>query len=356
MMSLAWLRRDSFHPTDLDLRTFEALAQTPNGLRIDGAYLAGLRELDAVPGVPSTPGLIASQREAGVLADLPFLNTGRGGSIDIDVAPPDEASLVLTVDTGATDTILTDDYARAMGISVRAAKTDPYRRSTVTGTPLVFWVMGQRVVGRGRGPTHFNYALLGTEFLEHYVVDLDFERRRVRFLDPDVHRVGDRLGEVVVELSMRERRPYVRLELGNGSVWALVDTGAETPIATTEEKARDLGIEIDRSAARRGHVNVLGSSARTGDAHESPVPDLAQRRVAGARLPLASGRDNHRHRDPRELSRPLRLPPCEAGPDSSRRGRTLRREQAWRTRPARGTQSKIRSPVAKSSQTTRPAR
>jgi predicted aspartyl protease len=260
MMSLAWLRRDSFHPTDLDLRTFEALAQTPNGLRIDGAYLAGLRELDAVPGVPSTPGLIASQREAGVLADLPFLNTGRGGSIDIDVAPPDEASLVLTVDTGATDTILTDDYARAMGISVRAAKTDPYRRSTVTGTPLVFWVMGQRVVGRGRGPTHFNYALLGTEFLEHYVVDLDFERRRVRFLDPDVHRVGDRLGEVVVELSMRERRPYVRLELGNGSVWALVDTGAETPIATTEEKARDLGIEIDRSAARRGHVNVLGSS------------------------------------------------------------------------------------------------
>jgi hypothetical protein len=260
MMSLAWRRRDSFRVTDLDLRTFEALTQRPNGLRIDGAYLAGMRELDAVPERATVAGFNAPQQEPGVLADLPFLNTGRGGSIDIDLAPPDEASLVLTVDTGAMDTILTDDYARAMGISVRSAKTDPYRRSTVTGTPLVFWVTGQRVVGGGRGPTHFNYALLGSEFLERYVVDLDFERRRVRFLDPDLHRVGDLPGEIVVDLSMRERRPYARLELGDGSVWALVDTGAESPIATTEEKARELGIAIDLGAARRGHVNVLGSS------------------------------------------------------------------------------------------------
>jgi predicted aspartyl protease len=260
MMSLAWRRRDSFVVSDLDLRTFEALVQTPNGLRVDGGQLAGMQELDAVPGVQAAAGVLAARGEPGVLADLPFLNTGRGGSVYVDLAPANEASLVLTLDTGAMITILTDDYARAMGISVRSAKSDPYRRSTVTGTPLVFWVMGQRVVGGGRGPTHFNYALLGSEFLEHYVVELDFERRRVRFLDPEVHEVGDTTGEIVVELSMRERRPYAQLELGGGSVWALVDTGAESPISTTEEQARKLGIEIDRSAERRNYVNVLGTS------------------------------------------------------------------------------------------------
>jgi hypothetical protein len=147
----------------------------------------------------------------------------------------------------------------------------------VTGTPLVFWITGQRVVGGGRGPAHFEYGLLGAEFLEHHVVDLDFERRRVRFLDPDVRRVGDLPGELVVELSMRERRPYARLELGGGSVWALVDTGAETPISMTEEKARELGIAIDRSAARRRHVNVLGTSTEV-------VQSLPEVRLGPVRL------------------------------------------------------------------------
>jgi predicted aspartyl protease len=245
MMSLAWRRREEFRVTDLDVRTFGALA----------ALEVGTRPATAEGGVPVAAGPVR-----GVVAEVPFINTGRGGSIDIDIAPEGDPSFVVTLDTGAAPTILTTDYARALGISVRSAKRDPYQRATITGTPLRFWVTGQQVVGRGRGPTHFNYALLGGEFLDRYVVDIDFERRRVRFLDPRVRRVGDLEGESVVDLRVRERRPYARLELGNGSVWALVDTGAQAPILMAEEKAREMGIEIDRRAVRRGFNNVLGTS------------------------------------------------------------------------------------------------
>jgi predicted aspartyl protease len=255
MMSMDWRRRESLRVTDLDLRTFEALVELGRGTRVDGRPMLALSG-DALPAVG------AHTRE-GVLADLPFINTGRGGSIVVDVAARGNRSFPVTVDTGAVDTFLTTDYARALGISVRSAKPDAYQRDTAMGRPLRFWVTGQAVVGSGHGPTHFNYALLGGEFMRHFVVEFDFSARRLRFLDPEVHSVGDRDGEIVVPLEIRELRPYARVELGTGAVWALVDTGAESTIATTEEKARELEIAIDHSAPRTSHVNVLGTSVST---------------------------------------------------------------------------------------------
>lgn len=255
MMSLAWLRREEFTPTDLDVRTYEALTRRSNGVREDGQPLAGLGGA-ALPGISAPP-------KPGVLADLPFINTGRGDSVNVDIAPAGQRSFVVTLDTGATDTVLTSNYARAMGISVRSAKSDPYVRATAAGIPIRFWVMGQRVVGGGRGPAHFDYALLGGQYLKHFVVELDFARRRVRFLDPTSHRAGDREGEHVVELRISELRPYARLELGRGKVWALVDTGAEVPIAITEEKAAELGIAVDLEADRISHWNVFSTSTST---------------------------------------------------------------------------------------------
>jgi hypothetical protein len=52
----------------------------------------------------------------------------------------------------------------------------------------------------------------------------------------------------------------VELPFDGGSVYALIDTGAEAPIVMTEEKALELGIEIDRNAERRRAINVYGTS------------------------------------------------------------------------------------------------
>jgi hypothetical protein len=83
-------------------------------------------------------------------------------------------------------------------------------------------------------------------------------------LDPEIHRLDDERsrdpGETVLPLQINERRPYVELQFEGGSVFALIDTGAEAPIVMTEEKALELGIEIDRNAERRRGINVVGTS------------------------------------------------------------------------------------------------
>jgi predicted aspartyl protease len=254
ILSLGWRAQEISEPTALDVASLQALLAKQSGTRSDGRPLAGLPG-SATPDVA----LASAGRAMGVLADLPFLNMGREGPVLIDLARPDDPSFVVELDTGANDTVLTTDYARALGVSVRSVKTDPYRRPTITGRTLSFWVMGQRVVGGGVGPTHFDYALLGGEFLREFVLDLDYPRRRVRFLDPAHHRIGDVPGEAVVPLQINGTHPYAEVRAGSGSVWALVDTGAEGPLLTTEEKARALGIAVDRSAARTGHRNVLGT-------------------------------------------------------------------------------------------------
>jgi predicted aspartyl protease len=275
VMSLDWMRRKEIRPTDLDLRRLEALVARPNGVRVDGRPLG------------ATPAVAAPAAESGVLASLPFINVGREGPIVIDLAPTDEPSFVLQLDTGATDTVLTTDYARALGISVRSVKTDAHRRKTVVGDPLEFWVTGQSVVGGGRGPEQWDYGLLGGEFLKNYVVEIDFPRRRVRFLDRARRRVGDEPGEVVVELRTQENRPYAKLALGSGEVWALVDTGAEAPIALSEEKAAALGIAVDRGGERRGVMNVLGTQVEVVQKH--PVARLGPVELRDVDLAIALG-------------------------------------------------------------------
>jgi hypothetical protein len=237
--SMGWRHREQFFPTDLDVRTYEALLAVPVGTRGASA--------------PSEPG---------VLADLPFINTGDDRHIFVDMAKPGSADFVVQLDTGATATIVTPVYARALGVATRSAKSDANRRESVTGDPLLFWVTTQYVVGGSE--MGWSYALLGGEYLSKYVVEIDYGRRRVRFLDPRIHRVGadppERSGEQVVPMPVSELRPYVEIGLGNGAVRALVDTGSMGAISISDEMAAKLGIAVDPKAPRRQWRNVLGTS------------------------------------------------------------------------------------------------
>ncbi len=238
--SMGWRNRDFFVPTDLDVRTYEALLAVPNGQRAGD--------------VPATKG---------VLADLPFVNTGDDRHIFVDLGKPGSLPLVVQLDTGANTTFMTPVYARALGVATRSAKSDQNRRDTVTGDPLLFWVTSQAVTG-GSGEMGWSYALLGGEYLENYVVEIDFAHRRVRLLDPRSHRVGadspDRGTERVVAMPVNERRPYVTVELGTGSVLALLDTGSMGGISLSDEVAARVGITVDPNAPRQEWRSVLGTS------------------------------------------------------------------------------------------------
>ncbi len=237
--SMGWRHRDALLPTDLDLRTLEALWAVPNGTRSGEATAA-----------------------RGVLADLPFINTGDDRHIFVDLAKPGSAPFVAQLDTGANTGFMTPIYARALGVATRAAKSDPHRRDTVTGKPVLFWVTDQAAVSFG--DSGMSYALIGGEYLEDYVVEVDFVGRRVRLLDPAIHRVGadppDRPTEQVIDMPLNEVRPYVSISIGSGSVLALVDTGSTGSISTSQEVAETLGIAVDPDAPRRTWTNVVATS------------------------------------------------------------------------------------------------
>jgi predicted aspartyl protease len=202
----------------------------------------------------------------GILTDLPFLdeipNYGKvdAGHIAIDLSPYPTRRFPLLLDTGAAFSVMTPRYARSLGVSVRATKSSFYRKSTVLGRDLQFWVYTRR--SDTGGWALGDVGVLGRNFLDHYVVEVDYEQRRVRFLDPDRHAVSEDSaapGEIVVPMKLSDHRPAMEIGLGSGSAWFIMDTGAPGDLKISEEKARALGLEAgpeDRTVSGR---NVFGS-------------------------------------------------------------------------------------------------
>jgi hypothetical protein len=55
---------------------------------------------------------------------------------------------------------------------------------------------------------------------EDFVVDVDYRKARVRFLDPNVRPVSEETaepGEVMLPIRLSDRRPAVEIHLGTGS-------------------------------------------------------------------------------------------------------------------------------------------
>lgn len=163
-----------------------------------------------------------------VVGDLPFLEASPN-AVFIDLAPEGSArALTLQLDTGATSSVLTPEFARALGVNVRRLKSSPYRRRTSLGRDLLFDV---RTGGsdRSAGYAPFDYGLLGGRFLAHYVVEVDYATRRVRFIDPDrweVPETTSQEGAAVLPLQLVGNRPVLDVALDGEPFRMLLDTGS----------------------------------------------------------------------------------------------------------------------------------
>lgn len=216
-----------------------------------------------------------------MLADLPFLEEvpqfGPLGDhhIAIDIARPGNRPFPILLDTGAEGSVLTPRYARELGVSVRRTRDRPYRRDTLL-RPLEFWIDGTSDTGARR----FETGLLGGNFLQKYVVEVDYEARRVRFLDPKQRPVSEEdaePGEVVVPMRLTNTGPSIEIELGDGSAWFLMDTGAPSDLYIAEEKAGKLGIGYAEGELLLGK-NLYGDD-------RSSVVSLPSARVGGHEIP-----------------------------------------------------------------------
>ncbi|HEY8492489.1 MAG TPA: hypothetical protein VIN04_01275 [Myxococcota bacterium] len=180
-----------------------------------------------------------------VLADLPFLDAGPN-QIQIDLAPGGRRALPLLLDTGALQSFATAGGARALGITVRRNKQTPYRRETRLGHDLELYVDTRRS-DTGAAPGG-DYALVGAPFLARFVVEIDFPRRRVRFLDPSRYQVPERDPDAtVVPLRPGTPQPIVEIEVGAVRVPAVLATGAPGTLILPGGWARqpEAGVTID---------------------------------------------------------------------------------------------------------------
>jgi hypothetical protein len=132
---------------------------------------------DAVPGVTSP-----EPAADAILAELPFEAWHETNRVVLNLAPVGQKPFRLMLDTGANTSVITPRMARSMGVSVRRLKNSPYRRATRLGRDLQFLVNTRR--SDTASNVGFEYGLLGCDFLDDYVVEIDFPQRRVRFLDP----------------------------------------------------------------------------------------------------------------------------------------------------------------------------
>jgi predicted aspartyl protease len=142
--------------------------------------------------------------------------------------------------------VITPMMARKLRISVRRAKSTPYRRATRLGRDLQFWIDDRRSDTGSR--TGWEYGLLGGEFLDDYVIEVDTPGRRVRFLDPDRYEVPEAVDapdESVVAFELSGTRIAVPIELRGRRFPVLLDTGAPPGAILSGKVARAAGIEVE---------------------------------------------------------------------------------------------------------------
>jgi hypothetical protein len=210
---------------------------------------------------------------AAVLATLPFLDSEEPNRVYVDLAPESaRRRLRFLLDTGATDSVVTPLAARAMGVRVRRTKADPYRRRTLLGRDVLFHV-DTRSSDTG-SKTGWEYGLLGGSFLAEYVVEIDFEARRVRLLDADRYRVPESVDhphEAVLPLEVVANRPGFEVVVNGRPIDVLLDTGAPLGLMLSGRLAQEGGV-TSSEVEGLSMAGVLGAvAAELGEAQSLRV-------------------------------------------------------------------------------------
>jgi predicted aspartyl protease len=177
----------------------------------------------------------------------------------------------LQIDTGAAVTVLTPRLARSLGVHVTPLRRHPYRRATALGRDLLFRVDTRR--SDTASTAAFEYSVVGGDFLAQYVVELDFRRRRVRFLNPDRFEVPEQVAspdEAVLPLELVSNRPGIRASVNGREFLFLIDTGAPMGLMLSGDFALTAGVPsapvagFAMQGVRGGVASEMGIADRLG--------------------------------------------------------------------------------------------
>ncbi len=194
--------------------------------------------------------------DSAVVATLPFLDAPEPNRILVDLAPEGSRPFPMMLDTGASFSGMAPQLAKKLRV-----KQDPYLRSTSLGRSLQLHV--DTPSSDADSETGSEYALLGGNFLSHYVVELDFEKRRVRFLDPEKFSVPEEDGDaLVVGMFRPDNRPLIDIRLGQRVVRVRVDTGMPYPMRFSGRAIGGIDVEEQSLATVQSKMSAVGNDAR----------------------------------------------------------------------------------------------
>ena len=194
-----------------------------------------------------------------VVGVLPFAASDEPNRVMVDLAPEGGRPFVMMLDTGASDSVITPRMARELGVRVRPLKQDQYRRATRLGRDLQFWIDTSSSDTASR--TGWEYGLLGGEFLNDFVVEIDFPGRTVRFLDPKKYEVPEQVDapdERALEVKMSASRLFVPVQVNGKETRVMLDTGAPGPGILSGTAAREVGVEVAALPAFGSVGTVVG--------------------------------------------------------------------------------------------------
>ncbi len=222
-----------------------------------------------------------------ILADLPFLAVDEVNRVYVDLAPEGSSRrFPMMLDTGASHSVLTPRAAQALGVRIRRLKRDPYRRKTILGRDLLFYIDTR--TSDTASKTGWEYGLLGGNFLAEYVLELDFEARRVRFIDANrfkVPKAVDHPAEMVLPLDVVSNRPGVTIEINGKPMKFLLDTGAPWSLLLSGKFAGLSGV-VSKKVPGFGLVGVMGDTeTELGEAERIALGPFAFERVPVAVAP-----------------------------------------------------------------------
>ncbi len=268
-------------------------------LRTHADCLSGLRLCLAVAGLlvfwpggalarPQTPAPTPDGEPPteALIGEIPFHASTPLSRVLLDLAPEGRKPFLLMLDTGASTSIITPRMARNLGVNVRPHKSSPYRQRTRLGRDLLFWV-DTRASDTGVQGGSFEFGVLGSDFLDDYVLEIDYPRRVVRFWDakaysipethpsPDVH---------VLPFKRSGTRIVVPVELDGHDFHALFDTGAPF-VLVSKKNAKAAGVSKEALLETVPIGYVLGDaqsrvyepeSLRLGGVEVPPTPILIE--------------------------------------------------------------------------------
>jgi hypothetical protein len=198
-----------------------------------------------------------------LIAEIPFEEDSEPTRIMVNLAPEGNKPFVMLLDTGASGSLMTPEMAREMGITIRRTKSSHYRRKTRLGRDLLFWIdTSLSDTGSSSG---WSVGLLGANFLEKYVLELDYPGRMVRFYDPKKYKFPKKVtapNERIMKLKRGGTRLGVEVEIDGKSVVTLLDTGAPMGLLLSGSAAKKVGIDVD-SLPEFGGIELLAGSTET---------------------------------------------------------------------------------------------